>query len=102
MQIRSLLKVLPVLLLLAGRYSSIQAQAIKVPVKQKVVNQVNTRANNDVDKALDKGFDEIEKGIGGLFKKKKKRKNMPLLLKILRIMYKPREIRPDSLVPAAK
>jgi len=74
MQIKFLLKVLPVLLLLAGRYSSIQAQAIKVPVKQKVVNQVNTRANNDVDKALDKGFDEIEKGIGGLFKKKKKKK----------------------------
>jgi len=51
------------------------SQTIKVPVKKKVVNQVNTRANNDVDKALDKGFDKIEKGIGGLFKKKKHKKH---------------------------
>ncbi len=73
MQTKILLKFLPVLFFLAGSAFSTQAQIIKVPIKKKVVNQVNTRANNDVDKALDKGFDEIENGIGGLFKKKKKK-----------------------------
>ena len=66
-------KVILFVFLVAGWSLSVFAQAIKVPVKEKVVNQVNTRANNDVDKALDKGFDEIEKGIGGLFKKKHKK-----------------------------
>ncbi len=66
-------KTIPALIFLAGITFSAKAQTIKVPIKKKVVNQVNTRANNDVDKALDKGFDEIENGIGGLFKKKKKK-----------------------------
>ena len=68
-------KILLILVLLVGWNLSAFSQEIKVPVKKKVVNQVNTRANNDVDKALDKGFDKIEKGIGGLFKKKKHKKS---------------------------
>ena len=60
-------------LFIAGWGFSASSQTIKVPIKKKVVNQINTRANNDVDKVLDKGFDKIEKGIGGLFKKKKKK-----------------------------
>jgi len=74
MKTKILLKIVPALFMVAGWNISLQAQTIKVPVKKKVVNQVNTRANNDVDKALDKGFDKIEKGIGGLFKKKHKKK----------------------------
>ncbi len=60
-------------LLLAGQSFLLQAQTIKVPVKEKVINETNSRANKNVDKAIDKSFDKIEKGIGGLFKKKKKK-----------------------------
>ncbi len=73
MKSKIFLKTIPVLFLLAGITFTTKAQTIKVPIKKKVVNQVNTRANNDVDKVLDKGFDKIENGIGGLFKKKKKK-----------------------------
>ena len=67
MKSKIFLKTIPVLFLLAGITFTTKAQTIKVPIKKKVVNQVNTRANNDVDKVLDKGFDKIENGIGGLF-----------------------------------
>jgi OOP family OmpA-OmpF porin len=68
-------KIVIFLILLAGANMPVFSQTIRVPIKKKVVNQVNTRANNDVDKVLDKGFDKIENGISGLFKKKKKRKH---------------------------
>ncbi|MBI9034729.1 MAG: OmpA family protein [Bacteroidales bacterium] len=50
---------------------SLQAQ-IKVDVKEKVKNQTNRRANQRTDEAIDKSLDKLEKGIGNLFKKKKK------------------------------
>ncbi len=74
MKIKILLKIIPVLFMVAGWNISLQAQTIKVPIKKKVINEANARANKDVDKAINKGFDEIEKGIGGLFKKKHKKR----------------------------
>ncbi len=74
MKSKIFLKAIPALFFLTGITFSAKAQTIKVPFKKKVINQVNTRANNNVDKALNKGFDKIEKGIGGLFKKKKGKK----------------------------
>ncbi len=53
---------------------SVNAQAIKVPVKKKVENEANYRANKNADDLIDKGFDKVENGIKGLFKKKKKNK----------------------------
>lgn len=67
-------KIFLILILLAGWNLSAFSQKIKVPVKKKIANQTNNRANNNTDKLINKGFDKIEKGIGGLFKKKKKKK----------------------------
>ena len=53
--------------------ASLQAQ-VDVDVKGKVTNQVDNRANRHTDNAIDKGFDKIEDGIKGLFKKKKNKK----------------------------
>jgi len=75
MKMKNAMKILALLFLSMTVSLSVNAQAIKVPVKKKVENQVNTRANNNVDHLLDKGFDEVENGIKGLFKKKKHKKN---------------------------
>ena len=49
--------------------------------EKKVEKEGENRANENVDKGINKGFDEIEDGIGSLFKKKnkkgKKEKNEP-------------------------
>ncbi len=52
---------------------AVSAQSIKVPVKKKVIQETDYRANKNVDEAIDKSFDKIEDGIKGLFKKKKKK-----------------------------
>jgi len=46
---------------------------VKIPVKKKVNKEVENRANKNVDKTIDKTFDKLEKGLGGLFKKKDKK-----------------------------
>jgi outer membrane protein OmpA-like peptidoglycan-associated protein len=46
---------------------------VKVPVKKKLNKETEKRANKNVDKAIDKTFDKLEKGLGGLFKKKNKK-----------------------------
>ena len=46
---------------------------VKVPVKKKIDKAAERRANKNVDKAIDKTFDKLEKGLGGLFKKKNKK-----------------------------
>ena len=43
----------------------------QIDVKKKVDNQANRRANNKVDQGINKGFDAVEGGVKGLFKKKK-------------------------------
>lgn len=43
-----------------------------VDVKEKVKNEMGNRTESKVDEGINKGFDKIEKGIGRLFKKKKK------------------------------
>jgi outer membrane protein OmpA-like peptidoglycan-associated protein len=50
-------------------------QTIRVPVKKKLINETNERANKNTDEAIDKAFDGIENGIKGLFKKKDKKNN---------------------------
>ena len=46
---------------------------IHVDVPDKVEREANYRANKNADELIDKGFDEIENGIKGLFKKKNKK-----------------------------
>ncbi len=46
---------------------------IHVDVPHKVEREANYRANKNADELIDKGFDEIENGIKGLFKKKNKK-----------------------------
>jgi outer membrane protein OmpA-like peptidoglycan-associated protein len=53
--------------------NTISAQTIRVPVKQKIVEETNYRANKNVDQAIDKTFDGVENSIKGLFKKKDKK-----------------------------
>ncbi|MDA3912504.1 MAG: OmpA family protein [Bacteroidales bacterium] len=53
--------------------ASLQAQ-VDVDVKGKVTNQADNRANKHTDNAIDKGFDKIEDGVKGLFKKRKNKK----------------------------
>ena len=45
---------------------------IKVDVKGKVENEADRRANRATDRTIDAGFDKIEEGIKGIFKKKDK------------------------------
>jgi len=52
---------------------SLNAQ-VDVDVEGKVVNQADRRANKHTDNAIDNGFDKIENGVKGLFKKKKDKK----------------------------
>jgi outer membrane protein OmpA-like peptidoglycan-associated protein len=46
----------------------------QIKVKKKVNREANQRANRKVDQGIDKAFDKLEEGIGGLFKKKNKKK----------------------------
>jgi len=48
---------------------------VKVDVKGKVNREADNRANNATDRAIDAGFDKIEEGVRGIFKKKDKKKN---------------------------
>ncbi|MBN2638752.1 MAG: OmpA family protein [Bacteroidales bacterium] len=68
MKLKSLFGIF-LLILFLGAFQG-QAQ-IKVKLKKKVEEQANQRANKNVDQTLDKGFNKLEKGIKGLFKKKK-------------------------------
>lgn len=43
--------------------------------EKKVKKEGRNRVNKNIDKGIDQGYDEIEKGIGNIFKKKKKTKN---------------------------
>lgn len=62
------------LILISVLFISFTASSqVKVPVKKKVNKAAEKRANKNVDKAIDKTFDKLEKGLGGLFKKKKKK-----------------------------
>lgn len=47
---------------------------VKVDVKEKVVDETDARANDAADNAIDAGFDKIEDGIKGVFRKKDKQK----------------------------
>ena len=44
-----------------------------VDPKESVQNGVNNRANNRIEGGVEKGLDKVESGIGGLFKKKRKK-----------------------------
>lgn len=44
----------------------------QIDVRGKIKNESANRAERSIDKEIDKTFDKIEKGIGGLFKKKVK------------------------------
>ncbi len=46
---------------------------VKVDVKGKVNNEADNRANRATDRVIDAGFDKIEEGIKGVFKKKDKK-----------------------------
>ena len=46
---------------------------VKVDVKGKVNNEADNRANNATDRVIDAGFNKIEEGIRGVFKKKDKK-----------------------------
>jgi outer membrane protein OmpA-like peptidoglycan-associated protein len=46
---------------------------VKVDVKGKVNQEADNRANNATDRAIDAGFNKIEDGIKGIFKKKDKK-----------------------------
>jgi outer membrane protein OmpA-like peptidoglycan-associated protein len=48
---------------------------VKVDVKGKVNQEADNRANNATDRVIDAGFDKIEEGVRGIFKKKDKNKN---------------------------
>ncbi|HBC79518.1 MAG TPA: OmpA family protein [Bacteroidales bacterium] len=48
---------------------------VKVDVKGKVNNEADNRANNATDRVIDAGFDKIEDGVKGIFKKKDIKKN---------------------------
>lgn len=48
---------------------------IKVDVKDKLEKKTNQEANDKVNSGIDKSFDNLEKGIGNLFKKKNKTKS---------------------------
>ncbi len=65
-------KLVLILVLLIGAVN-LQAQ-VDVDVKGKVTDEADQRANNHVDNAIDKGFNKIEDGVKGLFKKKKNKK----------------------------
>ncbi len=45
-------------------------QKIYIPVKEKVIEETDYRANRKTDEIIDTGFDKVEEGIGKLFKKK--------------------------------
>ena len=53
--------------------SGLMGQSIKVPIKKKVIEETDYRANKNADELIDKGFDKVEDGIKSLFKKKKKK-----------------------------
>ena len=64
--------------MLAGMLSFLPlAGQVKVDVKKKVVNETDYRANKNTDELIDKGFDKLENGIKGVFKKKKKKGKSP-------------------------
>ncbi|MRT93142.1 OmpA family protein [Ancylomarina sp. 16SWW S1-10-2] len=66
-------KLISIAFLIAFSFSLIQAQIVD---PEKVVKKQGTRrANNKIEKGVDKGFDKLEQGIGSLFGKKKKKKN---------------------------
>ncbi len=50
----------------------IKAQ-VKVDVKGKVKREADNRANNATDRSIDAGFDKVEEGIKGIFRKKEKK-----------------------------
>ena len=50
-----------------------RSQKVKVNVKEKVVQETDTRANQKTDEVIDRGFDKIEEGIGNILKKKEKK-----------------------------
>ncbi|MEA1874980.1 MAG: OmpA family protein [Bacteroidota bacterium] len=64
-------KIVILIALLIGAIS-LNAQ-VKVDVEGKVTNQADRRANRHTDNAIDKGFDKIEDGVRGIFKKKNKK-----------------------------
>ncbi len=57
-------------LFILGFHYNTEAQ-IKLHLKKKINNQANNRANKNADELINKGFDKLENGIKGLFKKKK-------------------------------
>jgi outer membrane protein OmpA-like peptidoglycan-associated protein len=72
------------LTLLVAFFAMLIIQPCKAQIEdpgKKVENEGENRANENVDKGINKGFDGIEDGIGSLFKKKnkkgKKEKNEP-------------------------
>lgn len=50
-----------------------RSQEIKVDVKGKVIEETDQRANQKTEEAIDYGFDKIEEGVAGIFKKKEKK-----------------------------
>lgn len=51
-------------------FTTVAAQ--KIDVKEKAKTAATNKADRKVDETIDKGLDKLEKGIGGLFKKKDK------------------------------
>jgi OmpA-OmpF porin, OOP family len=51
----------------------INAQVFGSKVKNKTTDKINQRVDTRTDEGIDKSLDEIEKGVNGLFKKKKKK-----------------------------
>ena len=65
-------KIISITFLLAFSFSLVNAQ---IADPDKVIKKQGTRrANNKIERGVDKGFDKLEEGLGRLFGKKKKRK----------------------------
>jgi OOP family OmpA-OmpF porin len=64
-------KLFVLLIFLMGIQISSNAQ-IRLHLKEKIHNQAESRANRNANDLINKGFDKVENGVKGLFKKKKK------------------------------
>ncbi|HTM98623.1 MAG TPA: OmpA family protein [Pedobacter sp.] len=65
-------KSLGTIFILVLMYSFAEVKAQKIGVKEKAKNAAENKANGKVDETINKGLDKLEKGIGGIFKKKDK------------------------------
>lgn len=69
---KKVIKTLGSIVILALMCSSLALRAQKIDVKEKAKAAANNKANAKVDETINKGLDKLEKGIGGIFKKKDK------------------------------